>query len=427
MIRVDLSRVNNNCKNSMKTMRNKVSAIDKVIKEKTGLGAEFLGWTSYAENLSNAELKRIVKVAERIKGSCDVLVVVGIGGSYLGAKAAIDAINGIVKKSKCEIMYLGNTLSPTYTAQVLDYLKDKKIAINVISKSGTTTEPAIAFRLVCEVAKKCWGPKKYAKYVVATTDARQGSLHQLAFAEGFEEFVIPDDIGGRYSVFTPVGLFPMAVADIDIFSFINGVVEGIHEYDSANLEENEAYKYAVLRYIEKTKEKKYVEFMITYEPHFVALGEWWKQLFGESEGKNKTGLLPASLCFSTDLHSMGQFCQEGTPCFFETSVVVGKYQEDVVIPQALLNFDRLNYLAGTPLSKVEDIVISSTMDAHFIEAGHNNIMIEMDEMNPFNLGKLMYFFCKACAMSAYLIEVNPFNQPGVEIYKNRMKEQLKKI
>jgi glucose-6-phosphate isomerase len=281
--------------------------------------------------------------------------------------------------------------------------------------------------MVAEVAKKCWGPKKYAKYVIATTDARKGALHQMAFAEGFEEFVIPDDVGGRYSVFTPVGLIPMAVAGIDIVSFIEGARSGVEEYSNPKLDENEAYKYAVLRHIEKQKEKKDVEFFITYEPHFTALAEWWKQLFGESEGKNKKGLLPASLCFSTDLHSMGQFCQEGTPCFFETTIAVGRYQQDAIIPKTLINFDKLNYLANQPISIVQDIAMTSTMDAHFIEGGHNNLLIEIEEMNAYNLGKLMYFFCKACAMSAYLLGVNPFNQPGVEVYKAKMKEQLKKI
>lgn len=427
MIRVNLSRVDNSSKNLMKSMKNKVVEIDKMINEKTGEGSDFLGWLDYAKNLKSSEIKRINKTAERIQKNCDVLVVIGIGGSYLGSKAVIDAINGIVNQSPCKVVYMGQTLSPTYTFQMLEYLKDKKIAINVISKSGTTLEPSIAFRLVSELAKKCWGPKKYAKYVVATTDAKKGALHQMAFAEGFEEYVIPDDVGGRYSVFTPVGLIPMAVAGVDISSFIAGVVEGSNEYSSPVLDENEAYKYAVLRYVEKVKNKISVEFLITYEPHFVALAEWWKQLFGESEGKNKKGLLPASLCFTTDLHSMGQFCQEGTPCFFETTIAVGKYQNDVTIPKTLVNLDKLNYLAGKSLSQVEDVAISSTLDAHFVDGKHDNALIEISEMNPFTLGKLMFFFCKACAMSAYLLEINPFNQPGVEIYKSRMKDLLKKI
>ena len=426
MIRVNLSRVSNNIKSSIKHMREKVENIHNMIENKTGEGADFLGWTTYPNTIPATELKRIAKVAERIQENCDVLVVVGIGGSYLGAKASIDAINGIVTDPKCKIVYLGNTLSPTYTAQVLKSLEGKKIAINVISKSGTTTEPAIAFRLVCEAAKKCWGPKKYSKYVIATTDAKKGALHQMAFAEGYEEFVIPDDVGGRFSVFTPVGLVPMAVAGLDIFAFIEGAKEGVKEYQNSDVNTNEAYKYAVLRYLEKTKAKSTAEFLITYEPHFTALTEWWKQLYGESEGKNHKGLLPCSLCFTTDLHSMGQFCQDGTPCFFETTIAVGKYQDDVIIPKTLVNLDKLNYLAGKPLSSVEDIAMTSTMDAHFIEGGHNNILIEMDCMNEYNLGQLMYFFCKACAMSAYLLGVNPFNQPGVEVYKARMKELLNK-
>ena len=378
MIRVNLSRVSNNLKTSIRHMREKVEKVHDMIENKTGEGSAYLGWTSYPSKITTPELKKIVKTAERIKENCDVLVVVGIGGSYLGAKAAIDAINGIVTDSKCKVVYLGNTLSPTYTAQVLKSLEGKKVAINVISKSGTTTEPAIAFRLVCEVAKKCWGPKKYAKYVVATTDARKGALHQMAFAEGFEEFVIPDDIGGRFSVFTPVGLLPMAVAGLDIFSFIEGARAGVEEYSNPDVNANEAYKYAVLRYLEKTRAKNTAEFLITYEPHFTALTEWWKQLYGESEGKNHQGLLPCSLCFTTDLHSMGQFCQDGTPCFFETTLAVGQYQDDVVIPKTLVNIDKLNYLAGKTLSSVEDIAMTSTMDAHFIDGGHDNVLIELE-------------------------------------------------
>ena len=426
MIRVNLSRVSNNLKTSIRHMREKVEKVHDMIENRTGEGSAYLGWTSYPNKITTAELKKIVKTAERIKENCDVLVVVGIGGSYLGAKAAIDAINGIVTDSKCKVVYLGNTLSPTYTAQVLKYLEGKKIAINVISKSGTTTEPAIAFRLVCEAAKKCWGPKKYSKYVIATTDARKGALHQMAFAEGFEEFVIPDDIGGRFSVFTPVGLFPMAVAGLDIFSFIEGARAGVEEYSNPDVNTNEAYKYAVLRYLENTKVKNTAEFLITYEPHFTALTEWWKHLYGASEGKNHQGLLRCSLCFTTDLHSMGQFCQDGTPCFFETTIAVGQYQDDVVIPKTLVNIDKLNYLAGKPLSSVEDIAITSTMDAHFIDGGHDNVLIELERMDEYNLGQLMFFFCKACAMSAYLLGVNPFDQPGVEIYKARMKQLLNK-
>lgn len=424
MIKVNLSKVNK-IKVPLKNLAPQVKEINEAIDNKTGEGSDFLGWTTYANELTNADIKKIQTVADRIVSTCDVLVVIGIGGSYLGAKAAIDAINGIVNKGKCEIIYLGNTLSPTYTAQVIKHISGKKIAINVISKSGTTTEPAIAFRLVAEEAKKVWGPKRYAKYVIATTDARKGALHQMAFSEGYEEFVIPDDVGGRYSVFTPVGLFPMAVAGLDIAAFIAGAREGILEYSNPNLEENEAYKYAATRYILK-KQKNEVEFLITYEPHFTALAEWWKQLFGESEGKNNNGLLPDSLCFTTDLHSMGQFCQEGSSIFFETTIAVGKYQDDIVIPKTIINLDKLNYLAGKNISYVNDIAIQSTMEAHYIEGNRANLLIELDQMNEFNLGKLMFFFCKACAMSAYLLGVNPFNQPGVEIYKARMKGLLNK-
>lgn len=423
MLKVNLSKVHN-IKNMYKPLNDKVISINSMIDNKTGLGNDYLGWTTYANDITNADIKKITTAAERIKENCDVLVVVGIGGSYLGAKAAIDAINGIVNKSKCEIIFLGNTLSPTYTAQVIKYISGKKIGINVISKSGTTLEPAIAFRLVVEEAKKSWGPKRYAKYVIATTDAKKGALHQMAFAEGFEEFTIPDDVGGRYSVFTPVGLLPMAVAGLDIARFIDGVRQGIFEYSNPNYEGNEAYKYALSRYLLKRSGNQ-VEFLITYEPHLCGLSEWWKQLFGESEGKENTGLLPDSLCFTTDLHSMGQFCQEGSSIFFETTIALGKYQDDISIPKTLINLDNLNYLANKPLSYVNDVAIQSTIEAHYQEGNRSNILIEIDEMNEFNLGQLMFFFCKACAMSAYLLNLNPFNQPGVEVYKSRMKEILK--
>lgn len=247
----------------------------------------------------------------------------------------------------------------------------------------------------------------------------------MAEIEDYTTFVIPSDIGGRYSVFTPVGLFPMAVAGIDIKEFIAGAKEAVQNYSSEKIEENEAYKYAVARNM-LYKAKKNVEFFITYEPHFAALGEWWKQLFGETEGKGGLGILPASLCFSTDLHSMGQFCQEGTDCFFETTLAFGKYQDDVVIPKTLVNLDNLNYLGNKPLSYVNDMIMQSTLEAHSTNGNRNNILIEMKEMTPRTLGELFYFFMISCACSAYLLKINPFNQPGVEVYKAKMKELLKK-
>lgn len=427
MIRLNLSKTSSNCRNAIKTFKAKVVELDANMQKMAKQESSMLGWLDYVNTIPVTELKRMEKVAKKIQDECEVLVVVGIGGSYLGAKAAIEAINGLYKDSKCKVMYLGNTLSPTYTVQVLDYLKDKRIAINVISKSGTTIESAIGLRMVCEIAKKCWGPKKYAKYVIATTDAKKGALHQIAFSEGYEEFVIPNNVGGRFSIFTPVGLVPMMIAGVDIYSFIEGVKEAINIYGSSDVEENDAYKYAVVRHIERTKLRKSAEILVTYEPHFATLCEWWKQLFGESEGKQKKGLLPISLNFTTDLHSMGQFCQDGSPIFFETTIAIGKPQQDVTIPKTLLNFDRLNYLADHYISEVQDIAMNATMEAHFIEAGADNLMIELDEMNPYNLGQLMYFFCKACAMSAYLEGVDPFNQPGVEVYKAKMREALKKV
>lgn len=423
MIRVDISRAPKARIN--KTYQEEVKKIHSMIHNKTGEGNDFLGWVNYPNNLLDSDIRKIKELAVKIKKDCDVLVVIGIGGSYLGAKATIDALTGLYGKKDVEIVYLGNTLSPFYTAQVLKYLEGKKIAINVISKSGTTTEPAIAFRLVKELAIKCWGPKRYAKYVIATTDKQKGLLKKMADAEGYATLVIPDDIGGRYSVFTPVGLLPMAAAGIDIDEFIAGARDGVKNYSSFNIEDNEAFKYAVTRNL-LFKNKKTVEFFITYEPHLTALGEWWKQLFGESEGKEGTGILPASLCFSTDLHSMGQFCQEGTDNFFETTFALGKYQDDVAIPKTLVNLDNLNYLANKNISFVNDVAMESTIDAHAMTGKRNNILIQMNEMNARTLGELLYFFMMACACSAYLLKINPFNQPGVEVYKAKMKELLRK-
>lgn len=423
MIKVNVSRAPK--ARIAKSYQEDVSRIHNYIHNKTGEGNDFLGWVNYPQELMDYEFKKIKTIANKVIKDCDTLVVIGIGGSYLGPKAAIEAINGLFYESKVKIIYLGNTLSPTYTAQVLKYLENKKFAINVISKSGSTLESSIAFRLVKELAMKIWGPKRYAKYVIVTTDAKKGSLRKMVDAEGYDSFIIPGDIGGRYSVFTPVGLFPMAVAGLDIEEFIDGAKDGIVNYSNENILENEAYKYAVARNLLYKANKK-VEFFITYEPHFVSLAEWWKQLFGESEGKNGGGILPASLNFTTDLHSMGQFCQDGSDLFFETSLVFGSYQEDVIIPKTLVNIDNLNYLGNKPLSYVNDVAIEATIDAHFQNGNRNNIVLEMPKMTTRSLGELFYFLMMSCACSAYLLKINPFNQPGVEIYKSKMKEILKK-
>lgn len=421
MIRLDLSKTTFG--KDIFSYENEVRKIHQMIHQKSGLGNDYLGWVNYPSCITDNDLKRIQKIAQKVQKECDALVVIGIGGSYLGAKAAIDAINGLFKTTSLEIIYLGNTLSPFYTSQVISHLKGKKIAINVISKSGTTIEPAIAFRIVKQLAYDVW-KERTSEFIFATTDKEKGALKTMADIEGYETFVIPDDIGGRYSVFTPVGLIPMACAGIDIISFIEGAKQASELYNNEDLNSNVAYQYAITRYLEYKKGLN-VEFFITYEPHMAAFNEWLKQLFGESEGKERKGLVPASLCFTTDLHSMGQFCQQGSDVFFETTIKTKHYQEDINIPALENNLDNLNYLVGKSLSYVNDIAIESTLKAHF-SGNRDNLVIEFDKMNPITLGHLFYFFMKACACSAYLLQINPFNQPGVEVYKANMKELLKK-
>ena len=421
MIRLDLSKTTFD--KDIFSYENEVRKIHQMIHQKSGLGNDYLGWVNYPSCITDNDLKRIQKIAQKVQKECDALVVIGIGGSYLGAKAAIDAINGLFPKTSLEIIYLGNTLSPFYTSQVISHLKGKKIAINVISKSGTTIEPAIAFRIVKQLAYDVW-KERTSEFIFATTDKEKGALKTMADIEGYETFVIPDDIGGRYSVFTPVGLIPMACAGIDIISFIEGAKQASELYNNEDLNSNVAYQYAITRYLEYKKGLN-VEFFITYEPHMAAFNEWLKQLFGESEGKERKGLVPASLCFTTDLHSMGQFCQQGSDVFFETTIKTKYYQEDINIPALENNLDNLNYLVGKSLSYVNDIAIESTLKAHF-SGNRDNLVIEFDKMNPTTLGHLFYFFMKVCACSAYLLQINPFNQPGVEVYKANMKELLKK-
>lgn len=395
-----------------------IEKINKAINEKTLPGNDFLGWANYPYTYDKEEFERIKKDAKYIRENYDCLVVAGIGGSYLGARAAIEAINGLYKENAFPIIYMGQTFSTKYVSQVLKMLKGKKFAINVISKSGTTTETSIAFRLLREQLEQQVGKKEAAKAIFATTDAHKGALLELCKKYGYERFVLPDDVGGRYSVFTAVGLLPMAVAGIDIDEFMSGAKEGKDEYDTNTL--NEAYKYAIARHY-LYKEKGYpVEMFVTYEPNLVQLGEWWKQLYGESEGKDKSGLLPDSATFTTDLHSLGQFIQDGSKVLFETVLDIKNAAEEVIIPHDDDNLDGLNYLEGKSLEFVSKKAMEGTLKAHKEDGNVPNIVIEIDKMDSKGLGKLLYFFMRACAMSAYLNGVNPFNQPGVEIYKKNM-------
>ena len=398
----------------------KVKEIHKMIHEGTGLGNDFLGWVDYPINYDKEELAKIKESAKYVRENYDVLVVAGIGGSYLGARAAIEALNGLHNNNKPEIIFMGQTLDPTYIAEVMEYLKGKKFAINVISKSGTTTETSVSFRLLKEMLEKEYGVDFARKSIFATTDKEHGALLTLAKNEGYVRFVLPANIGGRYSVQTAVGLFPIAVAGIDPEAILLGSAKAREDALNPNLKENECYKYAVIRREMYAKYGKTAEFFISYVPSFVQIGEWWKQLFGESEGKDDKGLLPDSATFTTDLHSMGQFIQEGTKTFFETTLHLTKHRHSVLVPADKDDLDGLNYLAGKDLGWIQDKAYEGTIRAH-TDTGHNdNVILELEEMNAFNLGYFFYFMEKACAMSAYLNGVNPFNQPGVEVYKHNM-------
>ena len=399
--------------------KEKVASVHRVIHERTGAGNDYLGWTNWPSSYDKEEFARIKTAAQYIRSHFDILVVCGIGGSYLGARSAIEALNGLFKKDKLEIIYFGQTFSPNYIAQVMDYLHGKNFAINVISKSGTTTETSISFRLVKELLEKQIGKENAKKAIFATTDKARGALKTLCDQEGYETFVLPDDIGGRYSLLTPVGLLPIACAGVDIDALMEGALKAEQELNEADLDLNQAYKYAVVR-DHFYRQGRAVELYVTYEPHLTQIGEWLKQLFGESEGKEKKGLLPDSVTFSTDLHSLGQFIQDGSPVLFETVLYVEKPNRDIKVPHDKDDLDGLNYLEGKTLSFVNEKAFLGTLDAHVKDGRVPNIIIKVPEMNPYNLGYLFYFFMKTCAMSAYLLEINPFNQPGVEIYKRNM-------
>ena len=417
MIHVDFKHTINPI--PLKDYEERVKIINKMIDDKSGKGNDFLGWTTWPRDYDKNEVARILEAAKRIQKEYETLVVCGIGGSYLGARAAIEALTGLYPDNRLEIIYLGQTLSPNYIAQVLKHLENKKFAVNVISKSGTTTETSVAFRLLKELMLKKYGKEGTAKAIFATTDKARGALKQEADSEGYETFVIPDDIGGGYSVITAVGLLPIACAGGDIVQLLKGADDARIAYDNGDLSNNVCYQYAVARNYFYTHGKA-VELYVTYEPHHTQIGEWLKQLYGESEGKEKKGLLPDSVTFSTDLHSLGQFVQDGSPVLFETIVRVKEPNQDIVMKEEKENLDGLNYLAGKKLSFVNEKAFEGTLKAHEEDGKVPNIVITMDKMDSYNLGYLFYFFMRACAMSAYLMDINPFNQPGVEIYKHNM-------
>lgn len=408
----------NNLKSSIELNHN-------LLRSKTGAGNDFLGWIDLPMEYDKEEFDRIKKSAKKIKLDSDALIVIGIGGSYLGTRACVEAMthsfHNILPKSERnvpEIYYVGNNISSTYYLELMDVIKDKDISINVISKSGTTTEPAIAFRIFKEYMEDRYGKENAKNRIYATTDANKGALRELAEIEGYETFIIPDDVGGRYSIFTPVGLLPIAVAGIDIDELMNGALSGAEEYSNPKMDENICYKYAAIRNILYRCGKE-IEILVNYEPSLMYLGEWWKQLYGESEGKDGKGIYPGSANFTTDLHSLGQLIQDGRRNIFETSIIIDKPRKDLLLKKNEDNLDGLNYLDGKTLDFVNKKAFEGTLMAH-VQGNVPNLVISVPELNEFYFGKLIYFFEKACAMSGYLLGVNPFDQPGVEEYKKNM-------
>lgn len=396
-----------------------------VLVSKNGAGNDFLGWIDLPVDYDKEEFSRIEKAAEKIKKDSDVLIVIGIGGSYLGARAAIEFLrhgfyNSLPKEKRGtpEIYYVGNSISSTYLQGVIDVIGDRDFSVNVISKSGTTTEPAIAFRIFKKVLEDKYGQEEAAKRIYATTDKARGALKDLATKEGYESFVVPDDVGGRFSVLTAVGLLPIAVSGADIKALMDGAASGRELALNEKFEDNEAMKYAAIRNILLRKGKS-VEVLANYEPALHYIGEWWKQLYGESEGKDQKGIFPAAVDFTTDLHSMGQFIQDGARIMFETVMNVEEARETITIEKEAEDLDGLNYLAGKTMDFVNKSAMNGTILAH-TDGNVPNLMIKIPKMDEFHLGQLFYFFEFACGVSGYILGVNPFNQPGVESYKKNM-------
>ncbi len=398
-----------------------VEAAHRTIHEKSGPGNDFLGWLDLPVNYDREEFDRILKAAQKIRSNSQVLVVIGIGGSYLGARAAIELLHSQLYNNLGDgpqIYFAGNSISPTYLNQVIRLCEGKDFSINVISKSGTTTEPALAFRIFRDLAIKKYGREGAKERIFCTTDKAKGTLKQLADEEGYETFVIPDDVGGRYSVLTAVGLLPIAVSGSDIAKLMEGAARAREDLSVCDLDKNDCYRYAALRNILYRKGKA-IEILVSYEPAFSMMAEWYKQLFGESEGKDNKGIYPSSAIFSTDLHSMGQFIQEGSRILFETVVDIAAPQQDLYIQPDPNNFDGLNFLSDQNMSVVNRKAMQGTILAH-TEGGVPNMVLQLPAINEEELGYLIYFFEKACALSGYLLAVNPFNQPGVESYKKNM-------
>lgn len=411
--------------NEVDLMKKQVMDAKELLVSKTGAGNDFLGWIDLPVAYDKEEFDRIKKAAAKIQSDSDVLVVIGIGGSYLGARAAIEFLRhsfyNIISKDQRktpEIYFVGNSISTTYLKDLIDVIGDRDFSINMISKSGTTTEPAIAFRIFKEMAEKKYGKEGAAKRIYATTDKARGSLKNLATEEGYESFIVPDDIGGRFSVLTAVGLLPIAVSGADIDKLMEGAASGREKALNLPYEENDALKYAALRNILLRKGKT-IEVLANYEPNVHFVSEWWKQLYGESEGKDQKGIFPASVDLTTDLHSMGQFIQDGARIMFETVINVEKSREELTIGTEPVDLDGLNYLSGKTVDFVNKSAMNGTILAH-TDGQVPNLMVKIPEETEFYLGQLFYFFEFACGVSGYLLGVNPFNQPGVESYKKNM-------
>ena len=411
--------------NELRQIKPYVELANEVLTSKSGAGNDFLGWVDLPENYDKDEFARIKKAAEKIKNDSEVLIVIGIGGSYLGAKAAIEFLSHSFynnlpkdKRKTPEIYFAGTNMSGVYLQHLIEVVGDRDFSVNVISKSGTTTEPAIAFRVFKKMLEEKYGKEEAAKRIYATTDKEKGALKTLATAEGYETFVVPDNVGGRFSVLTAVGLLPIAAAGINIDDLMAGAKDAMNDFANKNMDENQALQYAAIRNILHRKGKD-LELMVNYEPRVHYLAEWWKQLFGESEGKDGKGLYPTSADFSADLHSLGQYIQEGKRLFFETVVSIGKPEVEFVIESDKDNLDGLNFIAGKTLDYVNKKATDGVILAH-IDGNVPNLGVNIPEATPYHLGYTFYFFEKACGVSGYLLGVNPFDQPGVEAYKKNM-------
>lgn len=408
--------------NDIKGLRPQVAAAHDAIENKTGLGNDFLGWVDLPVSYDKEEFARIKRAAKKIQSDTDVFLVIGIGGSYLGARAAIEFLKGQnynrLRKDVPEIYFIGNSISGSALADIVEICEGKRVSVNIISKSGTTTEPAVAFRVFRKMLEERYGEEEAAKRIYCTTDKARGTLKALADSKGYECFVVPDDVGGRFSVLTAVGLLPIAAAGCDIDKLMLGAAAAREDYGMNDIDKNPCYMYAAIRNAFYRKGKS-VELLVSYEPRFTMMAEWFKQLFGESEGKDNKGLFPASVIFSTDLHSMGQFVQDGARIMFETVVNITDNGRDVIIEEEESNGDGLNFLVGKSMSFVNKKAFEGTVLAH-TDGGVPNLVITVDKADEENLGRLIYFFEKACAVSGYMLGVNPFDQPGVESYKKNM-------